>query len=59
MLVNTTGMKLIRNSGNWDLYIDSDGIIWSKALAAGCKDSYWGNARHYKKIFGEELKINK
>jgi hypothetical protein len=59
-MIDTTNMTLLKHDGsNWDLYIDDAGWIWyvatPEAAAAGCKSGYWGNAKHFYKMFGEKI----
>ena len=58
---NKDEMQLIEGSrtSNWDLYQDAKGWIWyvatPEAEKDGCKSGYWGNAKHYLRMFGKAL----
>ena len=55
--MTTNNMKLLEaDSSNWNLYLDDRGWIWYIAKeGSGCKSGYWGNARHYKRMYGKDI----
>jgi len=48
-------------ANNWELYMDSNGSIWyvatPEAAADGCKSGYWGDAKHYRRVFGVDVQF--
>lgn len=55
--MSTEGLKLIEGSraGNWDLYIDQKGWIWYVAFKNGAKSGYWGDKKHYLRMYGKAV----